>query len=120
MPTPAGTSPGARARTPARRRRPARLIALTGLETLFNALPDVELAVPADSLAWRPGPFNRALASLPVRFSAVTPRAAAAPDPTAVPRYQAPPVAAAPAPAAPQPTGKAGRWSGFMKWLTGQ
>ncbi|WP_285573895.1 cytochrome P450 [Streptomyces sp. RTGN2] len=101
-------------------KEPARLIALTGLETLFNALPDVELAVPADSLAWRPGPFNRALASLPVRFSAVTPRAAAAPEPTAVPRYQAPPVAAAPAPAAPKPTGKAGRWSSFTKWLTGQ
>ncbi|WP_328695431.1 MULTISPECIES: cytochrome P450 [unclassified Streptomyces] len=101
-------------------KEPARLIALTGLETLFNALPDVELAVPADSLAWRPGPFNRALASLPVRFSSVTPRAAAAPEPTSVPRYQAPPVAAAPASAAPQPTGKAGRWSSFMKWLTSQ
>ncbi|MGW2480747.1 cytochrome P450 [Streptomyces sp. NPDC001571] len=101
-------------------KEPARLIALTGLETLFSALPDVELAVPADSLAWRPGPFNRALASLPVRFSAATPRAAAAPEPTAVPRYQAPPVAAAPGPAASQPGGKAGRWSSFMKWLTGQ
>ncbi|MEU8965621.1 cytochrome P450, partial [Streptomyces sp. NPDC048491] len=101
-------------------KEPARLIALTGLETLFSALPDVELAVPADSLAWRPGPFNRALASLPVRFSAATPRAAAAPEPTAVPRYQAPPVAAASAPAASQPGGKAGRWSSFMKWLTGQ
>ncbi|MFB7741612.1 cytochrome P450 [Streptomyces sp. NPDC056132] len=101
-------------------KEPARLIALTGLETLFSALPDVELAVPADSLAWRPGPFNRALVSLPVRFSAATPRAAAAPEPTAVPRYQAPPVAAASAPAASQPGGKAGRWSSFMKWLTGQ
>ncbi|WP_326696296.1 cytochrome P450 [Streptomyces sp. NBC_01754] len=101
-------------------KEPARLIALTGLETLFNALPDVELAVPADSLAWRPGPFNRALASLPVRFSVVTPRAAAAPEPTALPRYQVPPVAAAPVPAAPQPTGNGGRWSSFMKWLTGQ
>ncbi|MEV6726480.1 cytochrome P450 [Streptomyces xanthochromogenes] len=101
-------------------KEPARLIALTGLETLFNALPDVELAVPAGSLAWRPGPFNRALASLPVRFSAVTPRAAAAPEATMAPRYRAAPVAAAPAPAAPQPAGKAGRWSSFMKWLTGQ
>lgn len=99
-------------------KEPARLIALTGLETLFNALPDIELAVPPDSLAWRPGPFNRALASLPVRFGAVTPRAAAAPEPTAGPGYQGPPVAAAPV--VPQPTGKAGRWSGFMRWLTGQ
>ncbi|MFF6995958.1 cytochrome P450 [Streptomyces sp. NPDC008313] len=99
---------------------PARLIALTGLETLFNALPDVELAVPASSLTWRPGPFNRALASLPVRFDAVTPRPAAAPEPTAVSRDQARSVSPAPTPAAPQPTGRPGRWSNFMRWLTGQ
>ncbi|CAM5659725.1 hypothetical protein SALBM135S_03704 [Streptomyces alboniger] len=101
-------------------KEPARLIALTGLEALFNALPDVELAVPANSLIWRPGPFNRALAALPVRFGAVTPRPAAEPGPTAVPhRDQAhPPVA--PMPAAPQATGKPGRWSSFMRWLTGQ
>ncbi|MFD4791132.1 cytochrome P450 [Streptomyces sp. NPDC058459] len=100
---------------------PARLIALTGLETLFNALPDVELAVPADSLTWRPGPFNRALASLPVRFSAVTPRPAAVPEPAAAPRDQALPYTGpAAGPAAPQLTGRPGRWSSFMRWLTGQ
>jgi cytochrome P450 len=99
---------------------PARLIALTGLEALFNALPDVELAVPADSLTWRPGPFNRALTSLPVRFSAVTPRAAAE-SPAAAPQPDQvlPPVASAPA-AAQVPEGKQGRWSSFMRWLTGQ
>ncbi|OON77953.1 cytochrome P450 [Streptomyces tsukubensis] len=104
-------------------KEPARLIALTGLETLFNALPDVELAVPADSLVWRPGPFNRALTSLPVRFGAVTPRPAAQPQPTAVPHHQQVHQPVAPRPAAPQAAGgKSGRggWSGFVRWLTGQ
>jgi cytochrome P450 len=100
---------------------PARLIALTGLETLFNALPDVELAVPADSLVWRPGPFNRALVSLPVRFGAVTPRPAARPEPTAAPQHAQAQPPATPQPVATQATGvKAGLWSSFRRWLTGQ
>ncbi|KNB51377.1 cytochrome P450 [Streptomyces caatingaensis] len=47
---------------------PARLIASVAVERLLDRLPDLELAVPADRLAWRPGPFHRALAALPVRF----------------------------------------------------
>lgn len=47
---------------------PARLIAAVAVEKLLDRLPDMELAVPADELEWRPGPFHRALASLPVRF----------------------------------------------------
>ena len=35
-------------------------------EQILDALPEMELAVPADELVWRPGPFARALASLPV------------------------------------------------------
>ncbi|MDQ0987981.1 cytochrome P450 [Streptomyces sp. V2I9] len=102
-------------------KEPARLIALTGMEALFNALPDVELAVPADSLVWRPGPFNRALASLPVRFAAVTPRPAAQPQPTPAARNDQAHLPGAPRPAAsPSTDGKPGRWSGFMRWLTGQ
>ncbi|WP_411084657.1 cytochrome P450 [Streptomyces sp. cmx-18-6] len=102
-------------------KEPARLIALTGLEALFNALPDVELAVPADSLVWRPGPFNRALASLPVRFGAITPPPGARPEPQEAPPYDGAHVPDAPAPSASQFTGgKPGRWSSFVKWLTGQ
>ncbi|WP_105973208.1 cytochrome P450 family protein [Streptomyces geranii] len=48
---------------------PAVVIALTAIEKILNALPDLTLAVPQDSLLWRPGPFHRALANLPVRFS---------------------------------------------------
>lgn len=56
---------------------PARLIAIVAIEKLLDRLPDLELAVPADELVWRPGPFHRALSSLPVRF----PRSAAPAQP---------------------------------------
>ena len=49
-------------------KRHARLIASVAIETLLDRLPEVELAVPAGELAWRPGPFHRALAALPVRY----------------------------------------------------
>jgi cytochrome P450 len=52
----------------------ARLIASAAIETLLDRLPDMELAVPADELEWRPGPFHRALTALPVRFPPEAPR----------------------------------------------
>ncbi|MEU0838522.1 cytochrome P450 [Streptomyces sp. NPDC005962] len=58
---------------------PAQLIAVAAIEKLLNQLPDIELAVPADSLTWRPGPFHRALAALPARFAPVKPQRSAAP-----------------------------------------
>ncbi|MFI0777172.1 cytochrome P450 [Streptomyces sp. NPDC021212] len=65
--------------------RPARLIATVAIERLLDRLPDLELAVPAERLTWRTGPFHRALASLPVRFPAqlatsIEPFAASAPE----------------------------------------
>jgi cytochrome P450 len=48
---------------------PATVIALTAIEAILNALPDLALDVPAGQLEWRPGPFHRALATLPVRFA---------------------------------------------------
>ena len=39
------------------------------IDQLFDALPDIDLAVPADSLVWRPGPFHRAMSAFPVVFS---------------------------------------------------
>lgn len=47
----------------------ASLIAVVAIEKLLNQLPDVELAVPVQSLVWRPGPFHRALSALPARFA---------------------------------------------------
>ncbi|MFD4757074.1 cytochrome P450 [Streptomyces sp. NPDC058426] len=52
---------------------PALLIAATGIDRLLTLLPGLELAVPFDELTWRPGPFHRALAALPVTFRPVRP-----------------------------------------------
>ncbi len=46
----------------------AMLIANEALDQLLDALPDLELAKPVDELTWRPGPFHRALTTLPVTF----------------------------------------------------
>ena len=46
----------------------ARLIASVAIEKLLDRLPEIELAVPVEEVRWRPGPFHRALAELPVRF----------------------------------------------------
>ncbi|MEU0502756.1 cytochrome P450 [Nocardia sp. NPDC005998] len=46
----------------------AYLVVQDAIDQLLDALPEMELAVPADELTWRPGPFHRALAALPVEF----------------------------------------------------
>ncbi|GAB2882119.1 cytochrome P450 [Streptomyces deserti] len=48
----------------------AYLIAETAITYLLDALPEIDLAAPADELRWRPGPFHRALEALPVLFPA--------------------------------------------------
>ncbi|MEU2025527.1 cytochrome P450 [Streptomyces sp. NPDC016469] len=50
-------------------KQPALLIAMTAIEQLTSLLCDAELAVAPDELLWRPGPFHRALAHLPIRFT---------------------------------------------------
>ncbi|MFI9330762.1 cytochrome P450 [Kitasatospora sp. NPDC052868] len=104
---------------------PAQLIALSAIECLLNALPDVTLAAPAESLEWRPGPFQRGLVSLPVRFSPTAartsaPAAGAGPVGTAGPAAWPPAASEAPhqqaaAPAAGRAPGKQkGWWSSFL------
>ncbi|MDL4777833.1 cytochrome P450 [Actinomadura xylanilytica] len=66
-------------------KNPARLIAIVAIERVLDRLPDLELAVPAGGLVWRPGPFHRALAELPVRFPPA-PRAPAGPAAARPPR----------------------------------
>jgi cytochrome P450 len=46
----------------------AYLIAQNAIDQLLDVLPELQLAIPADALTWRPGPFHRALAALPVTF----------------------------------------------------
>lgn len=98
---------------------PAQVIAVTAIELILNALPDLVLSVPAQKLEWRPGPFHRALATLPVQFSPTpaTRMASAygsstAPRPAAV--QQPAPAARVPAPAAQKPA-KKGFWSSFLE-----
>ncbi|MEU5104335.1 cytochrome P450 [Streptomyces sp. NPDC021354] len=123
---------------------PARVIASVAIEKLLDRLPDVELAVPAHQLAWRPGPFHRALAELPVRFPVTTglvPAAVSAPARTAAPagipqqprgpqengrRTPAEPVSSPSAPPAepsrtPSEHGaQRRRWGAFAAWWRGQ
>lgn len=47
----------------------AEVIARTGIEVILDRLPDLDLAVPAESLTRRPSPWLRGLTELPVRFS---------------------------------------------------
>ncbi|ASO21257.1 cytochrome P450 [Actinoalloteichus hoggarensis] len=85
---------------------PARLITSVAIEKLLDRLPDLELAVPADQLTWRPGPFLRALTALPLRFPSVpvrsdettgdsrwndkpVPPSSTPPEPTSSPKQQA-------------------------------
>ncbi|MFE2299529.1 cytochrome P450 [Streptomyces sp. NPDC059445] len=49
----------------------AEVIARTGIEVVLDRLPDIDLAVPADSLTRRPSPWLRGLNELPVRFTPV-------------------------------------------------
>ncbi|MEU1302582.1 cytochrome P450 [Streptomyces shenzhenensis] len=48
----------------------AYLIAETAITHLLDAQPEIDLAVPVSELRWRPGPFHRALESLPVTLTA--------------------------------------------------
>ncbi|MDE1675492.1 cytochrome P450 [Nocardia gipuzkoensis] len=46
----------------------AYLIAQDAIDQLLDALPELQLAVSAQDLLWRPGPFHRAAKSLPATF----------------------------------------------------
>ena len=46
----------------------ARLEAEVALATLLRRLPDLRLAAPAETLAWRAVPLFRSLAALPVAW----------------------------------------------------
>ncbi|MGW0827660.1 cytochrome P450 [Streptomyces sp. NPDC002845] len=93
-------------------KEPARNITVTAIENLLNRLPDVELAVPEDSLTWRPGPFHRALATLPARFTPVQPvrRPGSSSSAEAPTRDEH-------ADAGRRPE-RGGVWSQFLSWLT--
>lgn len=96
---------------------PARLIAAVAVEKLLDRLPDLELAIKPDDLRWRPGPFHRALADLPVYFPPATGTAPlahpAAPGSllTTASAIPTAPAAPQPAPTAPHPTPGGPAWN---------
>ncbi|MDH6628924.1 cytochrome P450 [Streptomyces sp. LBL] len=49
----------------------AEVIARTAIEVVLDRLPDIDLAIPAESLTRRPSPWLRGLTELPVRFTPV-------------------------------------------------
>ncbi|MFC8386026.1 cytochrome P450 [Nocardia sp. NPDC057272] len=51
----------------------AYLIVQDAIDQLLDALPELTLAVPVEDLVWRPGPFHRSLAALPVSFPKTPP-----------------------------------------------
>ncbi|BDT88244.1 cytochrome P450 [Nocardia cyriacigeorgica] len=53
---------------PAHARPFSYLLAEDAIDQLLDVLPELTLAVPKHELVWRPGPFHRALTSLPVVF----------------------------------------------------
>ncbi|HEV7977180.1 cytochrome P450 [Amycolatopsis sp.] len=106
----------------------ARLIASAAIETLLDGLPDIRLAVPVDELVWRPGPFHRALTSLPVRFTPVAvpvppaetsgdSRWTAQPAPTSSTPQDG--TSTPKAPSSPNPA-RPRWWSFLVKWWRGQ
>ncbi|WP_055712098.1 cytochrome P450 [Streptomyces torulosus] len=56
-------------RCPFPAREIAEVIARTGIEVVLDRLPDLDLAVPEETLVRRPSPWLRGLVELPVRFS---------------------------------------------------
>ncbi|GAA2073405.1 cytochrome P450 [Streptomyces albiaxialis] len=100
---------------------PARLIAGVAIETLLDRLPDLELAVPAGELRWRPGPFHRALATLPVRFPPASGASGASaplsPSPSTLDLGTGP---AAGMPVPPHPARSHGVWGKLRAWWRGE
>ncbi|MFD7510970.1 cytochrome P450 [Streptomyces sp. NPDC059853] len=85
----------------------ASLIAVGAIERLLNQLPDIELAVPVESLQFRQGAVHRALSTLPTRFTPVRRQRQSAGAEHGAP---------AQGKASGQPAAKGGLWSSFLSW----
>lgn len=99
----------------------ARLIASVAVEKLLDRLPDVELAVPVEELEWRPGPFHRALALLPVTFPTAPVVGAAAEEPVSPMRRSGGPYSGAPGGrVAAEPSRPKSGWAKLLAWWRGE
>ncbi|MFD6904853.1 MULTISPECIES: cytochrome P450 family protein [Streptomyces] len=105
---------------------PAFMITATAVESLLNRLPDVEMRVPFDELAWVPAPWSRSLVTVPIRYSPRTvPQTAGSRHASAPPARTAPSAAGVPqAHAVHRPTHaarpKGGLFSRFRAWMNGE
>lgn len=105
---------------------PAFMITATAVESLLNRLPDVEMRVPFDELAWVPAPWSRSLVTVPIRYSPRTvPQTANSRHASAPPARTAPSAAGVPqAHAVHRPTHaarpKGGLFSRFRAWMNGE
>jgi cytochrome P450 len=105
---------------------PARLIAAVAVEKLLDRLPDMQLVTGVEQLEWRPGPFHRALAALPVSFPPIavpiaTDSGASGWNPIPAPSSSIPPVETSTA--KERGSGSVGRWRwwNFLgRWWRGQ
>ncbi|RKS08008.1 cytochrome P450 [Nocardiopsis sp. Huas11] len=52
----------------------AETMAVTAVEVLLDRLPDLELAIAPEEVRWRPSPWIRGVAALPVTFTPSTPQ----------------------------------------------
>ncbi|UUU28253.1 cytochrome P450 [Streptomyces sp. DSM 40750] len=99
----------------------ARLIASVAVEKLLDRLPDVELAVPVGQLEWRPGPFHRALAALPVTFPPAPVVGAAAEVPVSPMRRSEGPYGGASGARVPaEPSRPKSGWAKLLAWWRGE
>ncbi|MFE9687477.1 cytochrome P450 [Streptomyces sp. NPDC002701] len=108
---------------------PAFMIAVTAVEALLNRLPDVEMRVRFQDLAWVPAPWSRSLMSVPIRFTArnafqaasgpsadpqdLRPGAASSAQHSGTPAYQSGTSHTA-------PKSKSGLFSRFLAWTRGE
>ncbi|WP_371584080.1 cytochrome P450 [Streptomyces sp. NBC_01314] len=98
----------------------ARLIASVAVEKLLDRLPDVELAVPVEALEWRPGPFHRALAALPVTFPPTPVAGAAAEAPASPARRSTDPYGSGADARPPEPSRPKSGWARLLSWWRGE
>ncbi|EKX63556.1 cytochrome P450 [Streptomyces ipomoeae] len=100
----------------------ARLIASVAVEKLLDRLPDVELAVPVRELEWRPGPFHRALAALPVTFppAPVVGATPAETGPAPGTRPERPHGTGRTSRAEPEPARPRNGWARLLSWWRGE
>ncbi|MGA5703056.1 cytochrome P450 [Peterkaempfera bronchialis] len=102
---------------------PSTTIAVSAIDRLLDRLPDLALAIPAQQITWRPGPFHRCPDQLPVTFPAEpTPAPGGTPwtSPAARSSSTPPAPASTPRPPASAPRTRRSASSSPARWWPGR